>query len=62
MHGHEIALQDGVNHLHIREFAGTESWTPGTEYPETVQYREGTYSRVGRSKTEFEWDGWRSHE
>lgn len=63
MHGKHIALEDGMNHFHIREML-----PPSFSYGETgnpmdlVRSRDGMYSRVGRSRTEFEWDGWRSHD
>ncbi|AUX83385.1 hypothetical protein FDJ34_gp47 [Microbacterium phage Eleri] len=60
MHGQSFALEDGLDHFHIREmlppeFKYGETGSPG----DTLKTREGTYSRVGRSRTEFEWDGWR---
>lgn len=62
MHGEEIALRDGNDHFHIREvtppqFVYGEVGNPS----DLVNYREGMYSRVGHSRTEFEWDGWRTH-
>ncbi|QXO13638.1 hypothetical protein SEA_QUARTZ_47 [Microbacterium phage Quartz] len=63
MHGKEIALEDGVSHFHIREMLPPSFVYGETNNPaDLVRTRDGMYSRVGHSRTEFEWDGWRSHE
>lgn len=60
MHGMDIELPDGVNHLHI---AGVDDTVPAdlfvqTDEPVEISFRKGTYSPVSGLKDILEWDGW----
>lgn len=59
-HGQVRAVEDDRDHFHI--LGMMEPITGTFELPADMRKREGMYSRIHNSKTEFEWDGWRSHD
>lgn len=66
-HGRVTAVEDGRDHFHIIEpVADAIERAIKAEAPEegvqVVPTREGMYSRAHNSKTDYEWDGWRSHD
>lgn len=68
-HGQLVALEDGRDHMHIREAVQDAiDRAINTAAPEDgeifarVPVREGTYSRVFGSPNDFEWDGWVTHD
>lgn len=62
-HGRTTAVQEGRDHFHIIEpEEPLASLLTDEDIPTSVKTREGMYSRIHNSKTEFEWDGWRSHD
>lgn len=66
-HGRVVAIEEGRDHIHIREAVQEAIDRVLKEAPEDagfaqVPIREGMYSRVFGMPNEFEWDGWRTHE
>ena len=64
-HGRIVQVQDDRDHFHIIEpVAVVRDLTEIDEntQPERVETREGMYSIVKGSPTDYEWDGWRSHD
>lgn len=63
-HGRIVAVQDGRDHIHIVEPVGrlADLFDDDSTQPTTVETHEGTYSVVRYSPTDFEWDGWISHD
>jgi hypothetical protein len=62
-HGQLTAVEDGRDHFHIIEaLPDFNRYADSIPTDGTVPTREGMYSRIHDSKTEFEWDGWRSHD
>lgn len=59
-HGQTRAVQDDRDHFHIIE--PNPLYELGVNDDTVLPTREGMYSRIHNSKTEFEWDGWRSHD
>lgn len=60
-HGRVIVIPNDVDHFHLEgpdfDQMQTIAASDGVEAM-VVPLKEGTYSRVGTSKTDFEWDGW----
>ena len=65
-HGRTLAIEDGHDHFHIIEPFPTpkaeRAENDGEFFPKNLKTREGTYSRVGTTGYDFEWDGWTSHD
>lgn len=61
-HGRIVSLEAGANHFHVVEPTGPIFGQPDTY--NQVAYREGTYSQVSgpKNRTDFEWDGWTTHD
>lgn len=61
--GRIVSIEVGANHFHIAEPTGPIFGQPDT-YNRALAYREGTYSQVSgpRYTTDFEWDGWITHD
>jgi len=61
-HGRRVAIQPGVDHLHITgtyEKPGNFTMEEAEGKPKMVPQQEGTYSIVNGLANDFEWDGWR---
>ena len=57
-HQKHLTIADGLNHFHVvGDPAPIADVTDDEAAPVALEFRKGTYSRVGKT-TDFEWDGW----
>ncbi|QWS69714.1 hypothetical protein SEA_WILLIAMSTRONG_47 [Microbacterium phage WilliamStrong] len=63
MHGQQVGVPEGANHVHIRGFSPRTARfiTSEATTNDTMPIRDGIYSSAHGSATEFEWDGWKDH-
>lgn len=64
MHGKVVGVPAGVSHVHIKGFKpGHPRFISGPATTnDTMPIRDGLYSSVHGSSTDFEWDGWIDHD